>query len=95
MRVTVTNSLECAVELEVIEFATEQALSRATVVLHPFRAVTDDAGIARLRVAKGEYDLLVSCSGHTPSAFRRAITSDERIRIVLEPEGLWTPVEEA
>jgi hypothetical protein len=95
VRVTVTDLSDCAVEVSVVELATERALSQATVVLHPFRAVTDTKGIARLDVAKGEYDLLVSCSRHMPSATRCSVMRDEAIRIVLAPEGLWTPVEEA
>jgi len=94
LRITVTESLDCAVEVRVVELETERALSHATVVLHPFRAVTNEAGIARMCVAKGEYDLLVSCSRHTPSSTQCSITMDESITVILTPEGLWTPIEE-
>ncbi len=61
----------------------------AHVLLHPYRALTDDNGVAKVRVAKGTYKLFVS--GFNFIAYENVIdvASDIAIRaeLVVEPEG--------
>jgi hypothetical protein len=51
---------ECLVRIEAVDEANQAPLGGARVVMHPYRAVTDDRGVAELRVAKGSYTLFVS-----------------------------------
>jgi hypothetical protein len=61
----------------------------AHVLLHPYRALTDDTGVAKVRVAKGTYKLFVS--GFNYIAYENVIdvTSNMAIRaeLIVEPEG--------
>ena len=55
----------------------------ARVVAHPYRAVTDERGAARLRVPAGEYRLFVSGRGYVPFRFDGAVKADTTIRAEL------------
>ena len=56
----VVNPPECTVTVEVIDKDEKTPLKDASVILHPYRAKTDESGIARLEVAKGGYQLYVT-----------------------------------
>ena len=94
-RINVHQEADCEVLVDVRELATEAPLANATVVLHPFRSTTDANGVARFMVARGDYDLLVSCSKHMPSSTVCTISGHMKTNIVLAPEAPWTPHEEA
>jgi hypothetical protein len=51
---------EYLVTVEAVDQSDQAPLSGARVVMHPYRAVTDERGIAKVRVAKGAYKLFVS-----------------------------------
>ena len=48
------------VTIEAVDQANQAPLSGARIVMHPYRTVTDERGVARVRVAKGAYQLFVS-----------------------------------
>lgn len=56
----VVNPPECTVTVEVIDKDEKTPLKDASVILHPYRAKSDENGIARLEVAKGGYQLYVT-----------------------------------
>jgi len=58
--VRVVSHPECLVTVEVVDQDSRIPLPGARVVMHPFRAVTDERGFAELRVATGAYTLFVS-----------------------------------
>ena len=58
--VRVVANPEYLVTVETVDGSDQTPLSGARVVMHPYRAVTDEHGIARVRVAKGAYKLFVS-----------------------------------
>jgi hypothetical protein len=78
-------------EVTVAAFDIEQQIpiEGVHVLLHPYRALTDGSGIARVKVAKGRYTLVVS--GFQYIAYERiiSVTGDIAIRaeLALEPEG--------
>lgn len=51
---------EHVVTVEVIDKDTKTPIENADVLLHPYRGYTDDGGVAKLEVPKGEYELYVS-----------------------------------
>lgn len=59
------------------------------VLLHPYRAYTDEAGVARLRVARGRYPLVVSGLRYVPYEDIIDATGDvnARAELALEPRG--------
>ncbi|MCY4026116.1 MAG: hypothetical protein OXH75_07345 [Acidobacteria bacterium] len=58
-------------------------LEGARVVAHPYRALTDERGVAEMRVPAGEYRLFVSGKGRVPFRFDGEVTADTTIRAVL------------
>jgi hypothetical protein len=78
-------------EVTVEAFDSEQQtpIKGAHVLLHPYRAATDERGVAKVKVAKGRYTLVVS--GFRYIAYQSIIdvTGDITIRaeLTLEPEG--------
>jgi hypothetical protein len=51
---------EYVVTVEAVDQASQTPISGARVVMHPYKAVTDERGVAEVRVAKGAYRLFVS-----------------------------------
>lgn len=74
--VRVVSSPECEVTVRVVDREQQTPIKGARVVMHPYRAVTDDNGIARVRVARGQYDILVSGSQYLPAATSVEVTAD-------------------
>ena len=58
--VRVVSRPQYLVTVETVDVVSQTPLSGARVVMHPYRAVTDERGIAQVRVAKGAYSLFVS-----------------------------------
>jgi hypothetical protein len=61
----------------------------AHVLLHPYRAHTDETGVAKVRVAKGRYTLFVSGFNYIAYQNTIVVAGDVTIRAELtgEPEG--------
>ena len=74
---------ECRVTVVAVDAERQTPVSGAKVVMHPYRAVTDERGVAEVRVPKGAYRLFVSGPNHIP--FRRdgEMTTDVTIRAEL------------
>jgi hypothetical protein len=77
---------EHEVTIHAIDKETGSPLKGARVVLHPYRTVTDDKGIARLKVPKGEYNLLVSAHKHSATGWVENVTADVATTAELEVE---------
>jgi hypothetical protein len=77
------------ITVEAFDVESRAPIKGAHVLLHPYRALTDDNGMAKVRVAKGTYKLFVS--GFNYIAYENVIdvASNLTIRAELaaEPEG--------
>jgi hypothetical protein len=71
-------------------------LADALVRLGPYRAPTDAAGIARVRLAGGQYDLVVWKTGYEMTAMPIAVAADASIAVATQPvpeedaDARWT-----
>ena len=61
-------------------------LSGARVVMHPYRAVTDEQGVAKVRVAKGTYKLFVSQTRYVTFGLPVEVDRDMTTRAELSIE---------
>jgi len=79
---------EFLVRVEVIDKQERTPLSGASVVMYPYRAVTDDCGVAEMRVARGRYNLQVSQPMHLARGRSIEVTEDvtTRTELDLQPE---------
>jgi hypothetical protein len=73
--------------VEAVDQADHTPISGARVVMHPYHAVTDERGVAEVRVAKGTYRLFVSQTRYL--TFGRPVEVDAdvttRAELSLEP----------
>jgi len=74
--VRVVTSPDYEVTVKAVDRETQSPIKGARVVMHPYRAVTDATGVARVRVARGQYDLLVSGSRYLPACASVEVTAD-------------------
>ena len=88
--VRVVSRPEYVVTVETIDKVNQTPLSGARVVMHPYKAVTDERGIAEVRVAKGAYKLFVSQSRYLTFGLPVDVTADMTARAELYQE----PVQE-
>jgi hypothetical protein len=84
--VRVVSQPECVVKVETVDKVTQTPLSGARVVMHPYRAVTDELGIAEMRVSKGAYKLFVSQTRYITFGEPIEVTADMTARAELELE---------
>jgi hypothetical protein len=77
------------VTVEAFDAEKQAPIKGAHVFLHPYRALTDDKGVARVKVAKGTYKLFVS--GFNYMAYENVIDVADNVTIraelAVEPEG--------
>jgi hypothetical protein len=73
--------------VEVTDKDNKMPLKGATVVLHPYRAITDERGVAELRMSKGQYKLQVSKAKYLARVLPLEVLSDlaTTTELVLEP----------
>ena len=57
---------ECVLTVQAIDMESQTPVEGAKVVVHPYRAFTDERGRAEVSVPKGEYRLLVSGKNYFP-----------------------------
>jgi hypothetical protein len=69
--VTIVDPPRHEVTVKVRDHETEAPVRGVQVVMHPFRATTDDDGVARVKVASGDHRLFVS--GYNYETFRTAL----------------------
>ena len=92
--VRVVTSPDCEVTVRAVDREKQTPIKGARVVMHPYRAVTDDNGIARVRVARGQYDILVSGSRYLPTCVNVDVTADMISSAELDADRPWTPPDE-
>jgi hypothetical protein len=76
------------VTVEAFDGATQAPIKGAHVLLHPYRALTDERGVAKVKVAKGRYTLFVSGFNYIGHERIIDVTSDvtARAELAVEPE---------
>lgn len=92
LTVCVVAAAECEVTVRAIDRESRAPIAGARVVMHPYRAVTDSNGIARIKVCKGQYDILVSGHRYQPSCTGIEVTADMHTTAELDAD---LPDEEA
>jgi len=85
--VRVVGRPEYLVTVETVDGIDRTPVSGARVVMHPYRAVTDERGIARVRVAKGAYKLFVSQTRYVTFGLPVEVDADmtARAELYVEP----------
>ena len=85
--VRVVSHPEYLVTVETVDQESQTPLSGARVVMHPYKAVTDERGIAKVRVAKGAYQLFVSQSRYLTFGLPVEVDADmtARAELYVEP----------
>jgi len=68
--VRVVGAPDCEVTVRAVDREKQTPIKGARVVMHPYRAVTDANGIAKVKVNRGPYDILVSGSKYVPASTR-------------------------
>ena len=78
----------CVVTVEAVDRVSREPIAGAQVALHPYKAVTDERGLAEIRVAKGAYDLFVAKPKYLTLGLPVEVTADmtARAELDLEPE---------
>ena len=85
--VRVVGHPDCLVTVETVDGIDHTPLGGARVVMHPYRAVTDEHGIAKVRVAKGAYKLFVSQTRYVTLGLPVEVEGDitARAELYVEP----------
>jgi hypothetical protein len=87
--VKVVRAPDHEVTVEAFDSEKRNPIKGAHVLLHPYRAVTDERGVAKVKVAKGTYKLFVS--GFQYIGYENTIDVDGdvtmRAELTTEPEG--------
>lgn len=86
--VKVVASPDHEVTVEALDGDTQAPIRGAHVLLYPYRALTDERGVAKIKVAKGRYTLFVSGFNYIGHERIIDVTSDvtARAELVVEPE---------
>ncbi len=84
--VRVVGNPEYVVTVEAIDKDRQMPLVGARVVMHPYSAVTDDRGVAKVRVTKGTYRLFVSQTTYVTYGLPVEVTADLNAKVELELE---------
>ena len=77
------------VTVAVFDSETQTPIEGAHVLLHPYRALTDKSGVAKVKVARGRYTLVVSGYNYIAHETIVDVASDvtTRAELAAEPEG--------
>jgi hypothetical protein len=86
--VRIVSAPECEVTVEAIDKDDNTPIRGAQVLLHPYRAVTGEHGLARVRLSKGEYKLHISGFRYFPFHTTVKVTGD----MVIKAKLSWEPV---
>lgn len=84
--VRVVPAPECKLTVVAIDKESRSPLKGAKVAVHPYRAFTDERGVAEMRVPKGAYRLFVSGRDHFPFRYDGELTADMTITAELESD---------
>ena len=91
----VVDAPDCEVTIEAVDRENQTPIKDARVVMHPFRAMTDENGIAKHKVARGQYDILISASKYIPVSIAVEVTADMITKAELDVDPPWVPPDEA
>jgi hypothetical protein len=94
LAVRVVSAPDCEVTIRALDREKQTPIKSARVVMHPYRAVTDDNGIAKVRVAKGQYDILVSGSRYIPVRASVEVAGDMITSAELDADPPWANPDE-
>ncbi len=81
--VRVVSAPACLLTVVVVDAQNRTPVEGARVVAHPYRAVTNERGIAEMRVPAGEYRLFVSGKSYIPFRFDGEVKTDTTMRAEL------------
>ena len=84
--VRVVSHPQYVVTVETVDKLSQTPLSGARVVMHPYKAVTDERGVAEVRVAGGAYRLFVSQTSYLTFGLPVEVTADMAARAELDLE---------
>jgi hypothetical protein len=84
--VRVVGRPECLVRVEIVDQDSQTPVGHARVVLHPYKAVADERGVAQVRVASGPYRLFVSQTGYLTFSLPVEVTTDLTVKAELSLE---------
>jgi hypothetical protein len=84
--VRVVSAPDCEVTVSAVARERQTPIKGARIVMHPYRAVTDENGIARVKVSRGQYDLLVSGSKYLPVCTSIDVSADMATSVALEAD---------
>jgi hypothetical protein len=86
--VKVVEAPDHEVTVEAFDSESQTPIKGAHVLLHPYRALTDERGVAKVKVAKGRYTLFVSGFNYLGHESVIDVTSDitARAELIVEPE---------
>jgi hypothetical protein len=87
--VKVVSAPDHEVTVEAIDGEKQVPIGGAHVLLHPYRAYTDERGMAKVKVAKGRYKLFVSGFNYIAYEGVLDVAGDVAMRaeLTVEPEG--------
>lgn len=74
------------VTIQAVDREQQSPIKGARIVMHPYRAVSDDHGFARLKVARGAYQIFVSGPKYTPARQDVAVNRNVFTRAELDKE---------
>lgn len=94
LAIRVVNAPDCEVTVEAYDKEKKTPIKGAQVVMHPYRAQTDENGMAKIEVTKGEYNILVSGRSYIPVRREIEVTEDVTTRAELDPEPPELPPED-
>jgi hypothetical protein len=77
---------ECLVKVEAVDRESQAPLEAARVMMHPYTALTDDHGVAEVRVPKGNYRLFVSQPRYLTFGVALDVAADITTRAELDIE---------
>lgn len=89
LAVRVVSPPDCMVTVRAVDRESQAPIQGACVVMHPYRAMTDESGIAKVRVARGQYDILVSGPRYLPVYTSVEVTADLTTSAELETDQAW------
>lgn len=90
--VKVVTSPDFEVTVEAIDSEKQTPIKGLHVLMHPYRGITDENGIARIRVTRGTYKLHVSGFKYIPhhAIIDAANDVTERVELKVEPERTYS-----
>ena len=85
-QVRVVPAPQCRVKVVAVDAVSRAPVHGARVVVHPYRTVTDAAGVAEIRVPKGAYRLFVSGRDYFPFRSDGEVSADVTIEAQLHAD---------